>query len=266
MGIQLNTPFGTVSIGGGKKSGGSNKPGTHKMDGQKVYDGMDSQYKDAKAVLEELKGLKEEIKNNPNMSDAEKKSALASVDRGINAAKEALDFATKGAKYDTTSGSVDGDADMAAARSAIMQAQMSANEARDDIRFVQPAASCSTTQVPEPGCTGHASGASSASNTSGASAASGTSGASGSSSASGSTGLGAMEFGGKSVDQMMEMMNSDPQALMSHLSGMDAEDKNMAMQMIQQRLQEINRMFSMMSNMQKAAHDTAKAAINNMRV
>jgi hypothetical protein len=89
------------------------------------------------------------------------------------------------------------------------------------------------------------------------------SGESGKTSGSGSS---AEVFGGKSVEEMSEMMRQNPEALMEHLSEMPQEEKGFALQAITQRLQEIDRMFSMMSNMMKAAHDTAKAAINNMRV
>lgn len=83
---------------------------------------------------------------------------------------------------------------------------------------------------------------------------------------SGGTGIGAMEFGGKTVDEMTAMMDSDPNALMAHLDTLGAEDRQMAMQMMMKSLQDMNQMFSMMSNMMKSQHDTAKAAINNMRV
>lgn len=94
-------------------------------------------------------------------------------------------------------------------------------------------------------------------------------GASGSGSVSNTStggGIGAMEFGGKTVDELNAMMQNDPQGLMDHLGTLSPEDKQMAMQMMSQSLQEMNQMFSMMSNIAKSHHDTAKAAINNMRV
>jgi hypothetical protein len=99
---------------------------------------------------------------------------------------------------------------------------------------------------------------------------SGTSGTSEANSTTGSSGLGAMEFDGENgsmtVDDMRTAMSEDPEALMGFLDGLSDEDRQMAMQMMMQRLQQINQMFSMMSNMMKSEHDTAKAAINNMRV
>jgi Mg2+ and Co2+ transporter CorA len=80
------------------------------------------------------------------------------------------------------------------------------------------------------------------------------------------TSIGALEFDGMSIDEMLNGLNDDPQAVMDHIQGLDEEDKQMAMQMLQQRLQQINQMFSMLSNLAKTAHDTAKASINNMRV
>lgn len=82
----------------------------------------------------------------------------------------------------------------------------------------------------------------------------------------GGTGLNAMRFGDKTVGQMTAMMDRDPNALMDHLNSLESEDRQSAMQMIMKSLQDMNQMFSMMSNMMKSQHDTAKAAINNMRV
>lgn len=82
----------------------------------------------------------------------------------------------------------------------------------------------------------------------------------------GGDGIGSLEFDGMSVDQMLNGLNDDPQEVMNHIQGLDVEDKQMAMQMLQQRLQQINQMFSMLTNLAKTRHDTAKAAINNMRV
>lgn len=93
--------------------------------------------------------------------------------------------------------------------------------------------------------------------------------ASGASSASGSsaaTGAGDEVFGGKTVEEMANMMKDNPEALMEHLDDLPHSQKQAAMQAIQERLQEINQMYSMLSNMQKSMHDTSKAIINNMRV
>lgn len=91
----------------------------------------------------------------------------------------------------------------------------------------------------------------------------GASGASGAGSTVGAAG------GGTTTDdfnRMLDLMSRDPAALMDELSALDPESKNTMLTMLQGRLQEMNRMFSMMSNMQKSLHDTQKAMINNMRV
>lgn len=68
------------------------------------------------------------------------------------------------------------------------------------------------------------------------------------------------------VDNMVNLMTTDPQAAMAELKKLPAEDRSIAMQMITQNLQNMNQMFSMMSNVTKTLHDTSKAIINNMRV
>lgn len=73
-------------------------------------------------------------------------------------------------------------------------------------------------------------------------------------------------FDDANIDRMVELASTNPQALMDELKGMKLEDRTMIMNMVQQQLQEINQMFSMMSNMQKSIHDTQKAMINNFRV
>lgn len=78
--------------------------------------------------------------------------------------------------------------------------------------------------------------------------------------------IGNQEFGGKTVDEMMQMASDNPEALAEHMDGLGTEEKQKAMQAMMKRMQEINQMFTMLSNIMKSMHDTAKAAINNMRV
>ena len=86
-------------------------------------------------------------------------------------------------------------------------------------------------------------------------------------SASGATDAGEYaDLGDLDVERMMNLMTSDPQAAMAELKNLTAEDRAIAMQMISQQLQNMNQMFSMMSNVAKTLHDTSKSIINNMRV
>lgn len=225
----------------------------------RVYEGMESRFDDLKAQKKEISGMREDIKNNPNLSDDQKEAMLADLDRAEASIDRALDYSTASGKYDTTSGNTRNDGDLAAVEAALGSAEASMNHVETQLML----SAQSSQQVSSPPSTQSTSAAG------GAHAASGASGSSGASSASGSSGsgLGAMEFNGRSVDEMLGMMQNDPKALMDHLSSIkDPEEKQMAMQMVMQRLQEINQMFSMMSNMMKSMHDTAKAAINNMRV
>ena len=72
--------------------------------------------------------------------------------------------------------------------------------------------------------------------------------------------------GGVDVKALINLMSTDPQAALEKLNSLDPEQRTQTMAVINQQLQEINQMVSMMSNMQKSIHDTSKSAINNMRV
>lgn len=71
---------------------------------------------------------------------------------------------------------------------------------------------------------------------------------------------------GRDVDEMVNMMSNDPDAFMEEMGQLDVKDRSMAMQLIQQQLQEMNQMFQMMSQFSQAMHDTNKSIIQNMRV
>lgn len=70
----------------------------------------------------------------------------------------------------------------------------------------------------------------------------------------------------RSADEMVELMSNDPDAFMEEMSDLAPEDRMLAMNTIQQQLQEMNQMFQMMSQFSQAIHDTQKAVIQNMRV
>jgi hypothetical protein len=223
--------------------------------GTSVYEGMEGRFDDLKSQKSEIGEMREGIKNNPNLSGDQKEAMLEDLDRAEASIDRALDYSTASGKYDTTSGNTRNDGDLAAVEAALGNAEASMNHVETQLAI--------SAQSSQP-----VSGPSGAQGTSGASGPQGASSAS--SSASGSGGLGAMEFDGKNgsmtIDEMRTAMSEDPEALMSFLDGLGDEDRQMAMQMMMQRLQQINQMFSMMSNMMKSEHDTAKAAINNMRV
>lgn len=70
-------------------------------------------------------------------------------------------------------------------------------------------------------------------------------------------------FNGKELEHLKR---TDPEAFAERLNNMSPEDRNAAMMELQTHLQQINQMFSMMSNFAKVEHDTMKAIIGNMRV
>ena len=91
------------------------------------------------------------------------------------------------------------------------------------------------------------------------------SGASEPSASSGSTG-GSGEIDPTNPGQMMELFAQDQDAFYDALMELDAEDRMQMLSAAQTELQQMNQLFSMMSQFSQAMHDTAKAAINNMRV
>lgn len=74
------------------------------------------------------------------------------------------------------------------------------------------------------------------------------------------------KIGDMTPDEMINKITDDPEAVSEYIQSLDPMDQQVAMASMQERMNEINQMFSMMTNIAKAQHDTAKAAINNMRV
>ena len=67
--------------------------------------------------------------------------------------------------------------------------------------------------------------------------------------------------------EMMELFLNDPEAFYDALNEVkNPEERMMLMNMVQTRLQQINQLFSMMSQFSQSVHDTQKAVINNLRV
>lgn len=65
---------------------------------------------------------------------------------------------------------------------------------------------------------------------------------------------------------MERLQLRDPKGFQAMMKDMTAEDRGLAMQQMQQHLQSVNQMISMMTNMAQIQHDTTKAVINNLRV
>lgn len=234
--------------------------GTTNVGGDWVYKGMENQFKDAKTAMTELQSQKKAIQDDPNMSPADKKAALKDLASAEKALKQALDYTTLGGKYDTNAGSTLGDRDMAAVQSALGRAEAAMSRVEDQLKTAAANASPPVSGPPNASGTSASGGASGSNNTSGTSGSGGTSGSSGASDGQ------FTDLSDFDVNGMVNMMSTDPQAAMAALKSLAPEDRNVALQMMNTKLQEMNQMFSMMSNMMKSLHDTAKAAINNMRV
>ncbi|MFU8804809.1 MAG: hypothetical protein ACNA8W_13425 [Bradymonadaceae bacterium] len=91
-------------------------------------------------------------------------------------------------------------------------------------------------------------------------------GASGAGEAGGADKTGDHKFIGMTPDQLVNTMEKDQSAFYAELKNMGVEDRQLVMQQVQNHLQQINQMFSMLSQMSQAMHDTAKAVISNLRV
>jgi Mg2+ and Co2+ transporter CorA len=73
-------------------------------------------------------------------------------------------------------------------------------------------------------------------------------------------------FIGKTPDELVNLMDKDPQAFYGELRNLSPNDRSMVMQQVQLHLQQMNQLFSMMSQMSQSLHDTTKAVISNLRV
>ncbi|RDV38710.1 hypothetical protein DV096_07845 [Bradymonadaceae bacterium TMQ3] len=69
------------------------------------------------------------------------------------------------------------------------------------------------------------------------------------------------------VAEMVNLLSSDPDAFMQELSAIvDPQERAALMTLVQSKLQQINQLFSMVSQFSQAMHDTSKAIISNLRV
>lgn len=235
--------------------------GTVQHGGTRVYEGFESRFDDLKSDLKDVQEMREQVKNNPNLSDSERESMLESLDKAEAAIQQGLDYATNSGRYDTTAGNKQNDGDHSAVEAAMARAENSMNHVEQQLMIADRLPPAQVSGPPA------SQGASGASGTGGASGADGASGAGGTSSSSDAVDSNDyLDIADLDVDNMVKLMSTDPAAAMATLKGLDPEQRGIALQTINAKLQEMNQMFSMMSNMSKSLHDTAKAAINNMRV
>ena len=69
------------------------------------------------------------------------------------------------------------------------------------------------------------------------------------------------------VHEMVNLLSSDPNAFMEELQSIeDPQERAAMMTLVQGQLQQINQLFSMVSQFSQAMHDTSKAIISNLRV
>ena len=80
---------------------------------------------------------------------------------------------------------------------------------------------------------------------------------------------GASEGDGESkvdIDEMVNLLQNDPDAFTEAMQDVDANDRMAVMAGIQEQVQQVNQLFSMMTQFSQAMHDTSKAVIQNLRV
>lgn len=210
--------------------------------GTQVYSDMVGKFDEAMELKQQLSDQRDAIESS-NMSPADKQAALAKLDRAEAAIAEALDFTTKSSALDTNAGSLNGDGEIGT----VNQCLSSARNALDDALQI----SASGSQTPDVGAPPAANNAAGPSSSGGATSAAG----------SGATSAADHDF-----DAMVNLMSTDPQAVMEQLQSMPIEERGAYMQMLQTQLQQLNQLFSAMSNFSKSEHDTSKAMINNLRV
>ncbi len=242
---------------------------TTNVNGTQVYQGAEPAFKEGLSKMDQIKADRQEIKNDPNLSPAQKDFMLGQLDKSEAMVARALDILTNSSKYDVNTGGV-GDGDINAATLMLQNADQALSQV-EGMRLNVQSQPVSAPAAPQ-GTQG----------TQGTSGTQGTGGTQGTSSTPATVGpdgkplseeeIKANESWAKAsdmmkdVDRLINLQSSDPSALMAELKGLSPEDRGMVMQQIQQRMQEINQMISMMSTLSQAAHDTMKSVIQNLRV
>ena len=79
-------------------------------------------------------------------------------------------------------------------------------------------------------------------------------------------GSGEVEQAEHDMEELVNMLATDPDAFMDELSDLDPEDRNAMMMTVQTQLQQMNQLFQMTSQFSQAMHDTQSAIIQNLRV
>lgn len=67
-------------------------------------------------------------------------------------------------------------------------------------------------------------------------------------------------------DALLDMYNDSPEAFTEFYKGLSSDDKQMLMTRLNQEMQQSNQMYSLISNLLQASHQTARAVIQNLRV
>lgn len=67
-------------------------------------------------------------------------------------------------------------------------------------------------------------------------------------------------------DALLDLYNDSPEAFTKFYKDLSADDKQMLMTRLNQEMQQSNQMYSLISNLLQASHQTARAVIQNLRV
>ena len=250
---------------------------TANVGGTKVYKGFENDFKDAKSELGQIGKMRDQIQNDDSLSPAQKDLAMAKLDNAEKALNDALDAMTLGSKFDVNSGSTVKDNDIDGIRELLHRVADKLEDAMEVLASATGGAGGAngTTSVDPPSGSGGTSGTSGADGAGStdkaggadkAGSSGGTSGAQNTDPANNDSLNNALDLVGQGGTAVMDAYNDNPQEFMNSLKDLDPTDRQMMMQQLQEQMQMMNQMFSMMTNMMKMMHDTAKAAINNMRV
>ncbi len=220
---------------------------TVKMEGTNVYRGYENQFSEALDAKSQIAEHREAIQNDPNLTAEQKEAQLKHLDQLEQTADLALDLSTKGGKFDTNKGSIAGDKDMAAILHCLSELRAGLEKFEATVGTAKAQASSDVDSPSGSGGTG------------------GTKASDDDKKAAQNEAYDA-NFKGKTPEDLANWASADPQAFYGAMRDLSPEDRQMTMMMMNQYLQDMNQMFSMMSNLSKAMHDTAKALISNMRV
>lgn len=269
---------------------------TTNIQGQNVYKRFENEYKEGAKLENDIDNLRKQIASDPNLSYEEKKGLLDKLKTADNCAERVQDLTSTNHRLGFKDDSMD--RNNSAIRNNYNRAEdtyydvlSQYSSSADASKVDKPVRICTTGLIDPsvfamPMATGPAPSSldinidsvrnaanqvqiNAAAGTQNTAATTSTSGTSSASSTAAPTPKNVEEFAKMSPDQLLRMQRTNPDEffkMMNELQQSNPALANATTQKMQDHLQQMNRMFTLMANITQALHDTQKALINNIRV